>query len=155
MDGLSGRARDTGAIKDARLKFTSHMAYTLRRGRVILGVSILVPAPAWNFCRRFIKSANSAEPLCCRCSGYIFRHYRSACSMFSKGTSNLGKSLGKKSAIRERRIIFFRAGEHLLTDSSVIPFSQCQNGRDVSIFNEKRSLFSIDFRFYINKRRER
>lgn len=41
MDGLGGRTRDTGTIKDARLKFTSHMAYTLRRGRVILGVSIL------------------------------------------------------------------------------------------------------------------
>lgn len=54
------------------LKFTSHVAYALWRGRVILDVSILVLAQAWNFCRRFIKSANSAESLYCRCSGYTY-----------------------------------------------------------------------------------
>lgn len=88
------RKNDTGSIKGARKIYEPYRIHVTRKTSRTWYINTSSPGSVWNFCRRFIKSANSAEPLRCKCSGYILlvAPVGLHCSIFSKRTSNPGTS---------------------------------------------------------------
>lgn len=105
MNGLSGKARDTSTIKDARLKFTSHVAshYTTSRDESYLvyqysyrhGTFVDVLLNLRTLRNRYAAGAANIPFVV-----PVGLHR----SMFSKEMSNLGRPLGKRNAIRKRRM---------------------------------------------------
>lgn len=148
----------------ARSKRCSPKIYEPRGVRVTTGVESYLMyqysyqrgAGAWNFCRRFIKSANSVEPLCCRCGGYTFHCTGRSLPLDAlKGNVKFRKtSCGRRTRYAGDVWIFFIvAGKPRSTGSSIISFSQCQNGRHISIFNKQQAV-SRQIYLYINRKRE-